>query len=206
MTATEERPLIRQVFLLPNIVTIIRLACIPWFVYLLFGAEDRLAAAVLLAVLGATDWLDGQLARRLNQVSTLGKVLDPTADRLLLVVGIGSILIDGSVPVWIGVLALLREALVGIMALIIAALGARRIDVTWIGKTGTLLTMVAFPLFLAGNSQASWADQALVLGWLVAIPGLITSYAAAAAYVPIALTALKQGRAERAASRGAEES
>lgn len=204
MTATEERTLVRQIFLPPNLVTIVRLASIPLFVYILFVVEDRLAAAWLLAALGVTDWLDGQLARRLNQVSPLGKVLDPTADRLLLVVGIGALLIDGSVPVWVGVLALGREVLVGLVALTLAALGARRIDVTWAGKTGTLLTMIAFPLFLAGNSQASWADQGLVAAWIVVIPGLITSYVAAARYVPIALDALKQGRAERSASQGTE--
>ena len=70
----------------------------PLFLWLLFGRDNRLAAAWLLAVLGATDWVDGYIARRFNQVSTLGKVLDPTADRLLLAVGVISILVYGSVP------------------------------------------------------------------------------------------------------------
>lgn len=197
MDISKERTLLQQAFLLPNLVTMVRLGCIPWFAHLLLVQDNRYAAAWVLAALGATDWVDGQLARRLNQVSTIGKVLDPTADRLLLIVGIGAILIDGSVPLAIGVLALSREALVGLAALVIASLGGRRIDVTWIGKTGTLLTMVAFPFFLVGNSRAGWADAAQWAGWLFVIPGLITSYISAAGYVPIALEALHDGRETR---------
>src|SRR3954469_2998454 len=83
-------------FTVPNAVTLIRLACLPLFVYLLFGRDDRSSAAWLLAAIGVTDWLDGYLARRLHQVSTFGKVLDPTADRLVFLVGAVSLLIDGS--------------------------------------------------------------------------------------------------------------
>ena len=79
----------------------------------------------------------------------MGKVLDPVADRLLFLVGAGGILIDGSVPTWFAVVVLVREALVGGATLILAALGARRIDVTWFGKAGTFFLMMAFPLFLA---------------------------------------------------------
>src|SRR5690242_3941096 len=84
----------------PNAITVVRLLCLPLFVWLLFGREHRAAAAWLLGGLGATDWVDGFLARRWHQVSELGKVLDPTADRLLFIVGVGSIIIDGSAPLW----------------------------------------------------------------------------------------------------------
>ena len=102
-----------QVLTLPNLITLARLACLPVFLWLLFGKEDRAAAAALLAVLGITDWVDGYLARRLGQVSELGKILDPVADRLLFIVGAGGILIDGSVPTWFAVIVLVRETLVG---------------------------------------------------------------------------------------------
>ena len=75
--------------------------------------DDRASAAWLLGVLGATDWVDGYVARHLNQVSELGKVLDPIADRLLFIVCVGGILIDGSVPTWFGVAVLAREVVVG---------------------------------------------------------------------------------------------
>jgi cardiolipin synthase (CMP-forming) len=189
-----------RVLTLPNVITLVRLACLPVFLWLLFGAEDRAAAAWLLAALGATDWVDGYLARHMHQVSELGKVLDPVADRLLFVVGAGGILIDGSVPTWFAVIVLVRETLVGGATLLLAALGARRIDVTWFGKAGTFGLMMAFPLFLASHSDLSWADTAGVLAWLTGIPGLVLSLYAAVLYVPLARRALAEGRAERGAA------
>jgi cardiolipin synthase (CMP-forming) len=185
----------RQVLTLPNLVTFARLACLPVFLWLLFGKEDRAAAAALLALLGITDWVDGYLARHLGQVSELGKVLDPVADRLLFLVGAGGILIDGSVPAWFAVIVLVRETLVGGATLVLAALGARRIDVTWFGKAGTFGLMIAFPLFLASHSDLSWADTAGVLAWIAGIPGLALSLYAAVLYIPIARRALREGRA-----------
>jgi cardiolipin synthase len=185
----------RQVLTLPNLITLARLACLPVFLWLLFGKEDRAAAAALLALLGITDWVDGYLARHLGQVSELGKVLDPVADRLLFLVGAGGILIDGSVPAWFAVIVLVRETLVGGATLVLAALGARRIDVTWFGKAGTFGLMIAFPLFLASHSDLSWADTAGVMAWIAGIPGLVLSLYAAALYIPIARCALREGRA-----------
>jgi cardiolipin synthase len=187
---------------LPNVVTLVRLGCLPLFLWLLFGLEDRAAAAWLLAGLGITDWVDGYLARHLHQVSALGKVLDPVADRLLFVVGGGAILIDGSVPTWFAVVVLVREAVVGATTIALAAMGARRIDVTWSGKAGTFALMVAFPLFLAHNSDLSWADTAGWLAWLAGLPGLVLSLTAAALYVPLARRALAEGRGARPGTAG----
>jgi cardiolipin synthase len=183
-----------RVLTLPNVITLVRLSCLPLFLYLLFGRENRAAAAWLLAALGATDWVDGYAARHLGQVSTLGKVLDPVADRLLFFVGAGGILLDGSVPTWFAVVVLVRETLVGGATIVLAALGARRIDVTWYGKAGTFGLMVAFPLFLASHSTLGWADTAEVLAWLAGIPGLALSLYAAVLYVPMARRALREGR------------
>jgi cardiolipin synthase (CMP-forming) len=185
----------RQVLTLPNLITLARLACLPLFLWLLFAREDRAAAAALLALLGISDWVDGYLARHLGQVSDLGKILDPVADRLLFLVGAGGILIDGSVPTWFAVIVLVRETLVGGATLVLAALGARRIDVTWFGKAGTFGLMIAFPLFLASHSDLSWADTAGVLAWIAGIPALVLSLYAAVLYVPIARRALREGRA-----------
>jgi cardiolipin synthase len=184
---------------LPNVITLVRLACLPLFLWLLFGAEDRAAAAWLLAALGATDWVDGYLARHMHQVSDVGKVLDPVADRLLFFVGAGGILIDGSVPTWFAVVVLVRETLVGGATLILAAMGAKRIDVTWYGKAGTFFLMMAFPLFLASHSDVAWADAAGVLAWLTGIPGLVLSLYAAVLYVPLARRALAEGRRDSSA-------
>jgi cardiolipin synthase len=183
-----------RVLTIPNVISVVRLLCMPVFVYLLFGRDNRAAAASLLAALGCTDWIDGYIARRWNQVSALGKVLDPVADRLLFFVGVGAILIDGSVPVWVAVLVLGREALVAGATLALAAAGARRIDVTWFGKAGTFGLMVAFPLFLAAESTLGWRDTAAVLAWVAAIPALVFSYISLVMYVPIGRRALREGR------------
>src|SRR5205085_4163358 len=135
----------------PNVISLVRLACVPVFLWLLFGRDDRAAAALLLAALGATDWVDGYIARHFNQVSTVGKVLDPTADRVLLAVAVVALLIDGALPPVMAWLVLVREILVSVGVVALAAAGARRIDVQWAGKAGTLALMVALPLFLLGH-------------------------------------------------------
>jgi cardiolipin synthase len=184
-----------RILTVPNVITFTRLALLPVFLWLLFAQDDRAKAAALLAVLGATDFLDGYIARHFNQVSDLGKLLDPVADRLLFFVGVGGILIDGSVPVWFAVAVLIREALVAGATISLAALGATRIDVTWVGKAGTFCLMIAFPLFLASESTVGWADAAETLAWLIGIPGLALSWYSAALYVPLARRALAEGRA-----------
>ena len=174
----------------PNLLSVGRLACIPVFLWLLFGRDNRFGAALLLAVLGLTDWVDGTIARRFNQVSELGKILDPTADRLLLGVAIVAILVDGSVPAPIAWLAIAREVLVGGGTVVLALLGGRRIDVSRAGKMGTFALMVAFPLFLLGGGEGIPA----LIAWPIAVVGLVLAWYAAAKYVPEGRRALREGR------------
>jgi len=188
-----------RVLTVPNLITVVRLACLPVFLWLLFGEDNRHAAAWLLGGLGATDFLDGWIARRYHQISDIGKVLDPVADRLLFFVGVVAIMIDGSAPLWICVLTLAREGLVSLVVLVLAALGAKRIDVTWFGKAGALLLMFAFPFFLVSESGVFWADAAHVMGYVAGLPGLALSYYSAFLYVPLSREALREGRAGRAA-------
>lgn len=185
-------------FTVPNLISFGRLCCLPWFVWLVFGAGDRWGAALLLGVLGATDWVDGFIARRFNQVSELGKILDPTADRLLLLVALVALIVDGSLPLWIAVLALVREGGVAVAALVLAAAGARKIEVTWWGKTGTFLMMFAIPSFLAGASDIAAAGVFGVLAWVFVATGLPIHYWSAFGYVPQAIVAVREGRAGRA--------
>ena len=192
----EGEPGADRILTIPNLITLVRLSMLPVFLWLLFSKEDRSSAAWLLAALGATDFLDGYIARHFNQVSNLGKILDPVADRLLFFVGAGAILIDGSVPTWFAIAVLAREVLVAGATLILAAMGARRIDVTWYGKAGTFGLMIAFPLFLGANDpDVSWADTAELLAYLAGIPGLILSYYSAFLYIPLARDALREARA-----------
>ncbi len=192
-----------QILTIPNVISLIRLLCLPLFLYLLFGKDDALSAAVLLGALGATDWVDGYIARNYDQVSNLGKVLDPVADRLLFFVGIGGILVYGAVPVWFAVMVLVRELVVAITTVVLAAMGARRVDVTWFGKAGTFCLMVAFPMFLASEAAFSLAEAARVCAWGFGIPGLVLSYISWAMYLPLGLKALELGRADRAAASAA---
>jgi cardiolipin synthase len=188
-----------RIVTVPNVISLVRLACAPVFVWLL-AADELIAAAVLLAVLGASDWVDGWIARRFDQGSDLGKILDPVADRILLLVAAVALLVQGSVPVVVGVLVLARELLVSVAVLALAAAGARRIDVQWVGKAGTLALMVAFPLFLWADAiHGDAQDVVLAAAWFMAISGLALSYYAAFTYVPIARDALRDGRAAHAA-------
>jgi cardiolipin synthase (CMP-forming) len=189
----------RGLFTVPNLITVVRLACVPVFLWLLIGREARLEAALLLGFLGATDWVDGYLARRFRQVSEIGKILDPTADRIMLLVAVVAIAADGSVEWWFAGLTLAREAVVSAIAVVLGILGARRIDVTWWGKAGTFLLMVSFPLFLMSSADWGLATAASWFAWACGIPGLAIAYYAAWGYVPVARVALAEGRAARRA-------
>ena len=184
-----------RILTIPNIITVVRLCFLPVFLWLLFAQDDRAAAAWLLAALGTTDFFDGYIARHFDQISELGKVLDPVADRLLFFVGIGGILVDGSVPVWFAVAVLVREVGIAVATLVLVAMGAARIDVTWFGKAGAFGLMMAFPLFLASHSDLSWAGSADTFAWLTGLPALAFSYYSVVLYVPLAREALRQGRA-----------
>ena len=186
-----------RIFTVPNVITLVRLLCIPLFLWLLFGAHRQTAAAILLAVLGATDWIDGFVARRYGQVSTFGKVLDPTADRILVGTAVISILIYGAVPLWFGIATIAREVLVSAMVLLLAAMGAARIDVLWVGKAGTFGLMFAYPTFLLGDGTASWQEPIRVIAWVTGLVGLALAWWAAGSYIAPARAALRQGRAAR---------
>jgi cardiolipin synthase (CMP-forming) len=182
-----------RILTIPNVITVVRLLCVPIFLWLLFDQHKRAEAAVLLGALGATDFADGYVARHFHQISTVGKVLDPLADRILLMVGASAILVDGSVPPFIAWAALVREVLVAGAFLVLAALGARRIDVQWAGKAGTFGLMFAFPFFLMGHDQGfSLHSTAEFLAWCCAVPGLVLGWYAAITYVPLARRALHE--------------
>jgi cardiolipin synthase (CMP-forming) len=186
-----------RILTVPNVVTMVRLLCIPLFLWLLFGAHRQIAAAVLLAVLGATDWVDGYVARRYGQVSTLGKVLDPTADRLLVGTAVIAIMIYGAVPLWFGLATIVREVLVSGMVILLAAMGAARIDVLWVGKAGTFGLMFAYPTFLLGYGSAGWQEPIRVIAWVTGLIGLALAWWAAGSYIAPARRALREGRAAR---------
>jgi cardiolipin synthase len=194
----------RRIFTIPNLISLVRLLCVPLFLGLVWS-DDQGAAAVLLAVLGASDWVDGWIARHFDQASELGKILDPTADRVLLLAGAGVLLTLG-LPTAVNVLLLVvlaREVLIAGATVTLALAGARRIDVLWAGKAGTLALMFALPMFLLADTYESVETLFSVVGWGFAIAGVGLGYFAALHYVPAARAALREGRAARDGS-GAE--
>jgi cardiolipin synthase (CMP-forming) len=190
---------------IPNAFTLVRLLLLPVFLYVLFELENRAAAAWMLGALGATDWIDGYLARRLNQVSEFGKIFDPTVDRLLFLVATTAIIIDGSIPLWFALAVLAREIVVGLMMAIATVMFKMpRIDVTYWGKLATFLLMFSVPGFLMANSDIRGADWFEVAAWALGIPGLILSYWTAIAYIPQVRQAVAAGASVRSSSVSAD--
>ena len=189
-----------RVLTVPNLLSFGRLLCVPWFLWLLFAQDERVGAAVLLAVLGATDWVDGYIARRFDQVSEFGKVLDPTADRILLGVAAVAIWIDGGIPGIVFWPVVIREILISIAVVALAAMGARRLDVLWVGKAGAFGLMFAFPFFLLAHAVDDSRELWRFLAWGCAIPGVAFSYYAAYEYARLVPSALSEKRAASAAA------
>ncbi len=183
-----------RVLTVPNLITLVRLLCIPAFLWLLFGAHRQTASAFLLGALGATDWVDGFVARRYHQVSTLGKVIDPLADRVLVITSVIAITVYGAVPAWFGAATLAREVLVSGAVILLASLGAARVDVIWVGKAGTFALMFAYPAFLLSEGTAGWQVPFRAFAWFAGIGGLALAWIAAFSYVPVARRALAAGR------------
>ncbi len=191
------RPAEQRILTVPNLISVARLACVPLFLWLLLARDDEIAAALLLGLLGATDWVDGWIARHFDQGSEIGKVLDPTADRILLLCAGVALLINGSLPLWVGVVVLARELVISVAVLVLAAAGARRMDVRWAGKAGTLALMFALPGFLLADAVSEIRTPLLVVTWVFTIGGLVLSYYAAIAYIPQARAALREARTSR---------
>ena len=194
---TSGDPDLDRVLTWPNAVTAVRLALIPVYVWLLFSTSHQLAAGLLLGALGITDWIDGYLARRLHQVTTLGKILDPVADRALVFTAVITVALYGAVPWWFAIATLAREVVVTLAVLLLAWLGAARIDVVWLGKAGTFGLMTAYPWLLMAHGPATWQHVLYDVAWPVGWIGLLLAWSAAVAYVRPARTALTSGRAGR---------
>lgn len=187
-----------RVLTVPNAITVLRLAMLPVYLVMLVSDDNRVGAAILLAVLGATDFVDGYIARHFNQASNLGRLLDPIADRLLFFVGVGGIIYVNGAPRWFCIAVLSREIVVAAVTVTLTLIGIKPVDVTWYGKAGTFGLMFAFPLFLGGSSTAAVAPLAQALAWVAAIPGLVLSYYAAFLYIPVWREALAEHRLQQA--------
>ena len=154
-----------RILTIPNAISVARLAGVPVFLWLVLGlrspAGDWWAVGLLIAS-GASDWLDGKIARALNQQSRLGQVLDPSADRLYIVATVVALAVRAIIPWWlVGILAA-REVLMAAVLGVLRRHGWAALQVSFVGKTATLCLLYAFPLLFLGSHVAGYAETARV--------------------------------------------
>jgi len=161
-----------RVLTVPNLISMVRLAGVPVFLWLVLVPEADGWALLLLAVSGVTDYLDGYLARRLDQASALGQILDPVADRLYIlavVVGLG---LRDIIPWWFVIILPLRDLLLWGLVPFLRTRGYSALPVHFLGKAATFNLLYAFPLLLLGDGDGVIPTLADVFGWAFAIWGI----------------------------------
>jgi len=176
----------RQVLTIPNLISFARLAGVPVFIWLVLGvrtqAGDWWAVGLLIAA-GASDWLDGKLARALNQQSELGQLLDPAADRLYIVATVIALAVRAIIGWWLVILLAARELVMAVTLLVLRRHGYPALAVSFAGKTATLCLLYAFPLLFLGTHPASYASVARIVGWGFVIWGSALYWCAAVLYM-----------------------
>ena len=161
-----------RIFTSPNIISFIRLLGVGVFWWVLLVEDNVAAAAWFVFIIGWTDWIDGYLARRLNQVTKLGKALDPIADRLMIASAVVGGLIAGVLPAWIGWPLILREIYMGVVTLRLWSKGAPTLEVRYLGKVATFGLYGAVPAFYLAAADVAPAFFTPV-GWLFGLPSVI---------------------------------
>jgi cardiolipin synthase len=176
-----------RVLTIPNGVSAARLAGVPVFLWLVLGPRTAAAdywAVALLIVAGLSDWLDGKLARALNQSSRLGQVLDPAADRLYIAATIVALAVRGIIPWWLVAVLAVRELTVGVaLATLKQKTGLSTLQVSLVGKAATLCLLYAFPLLFLGDHPGWGGTLARVIGWAFAVWGAALYWWAAMLYL-----------------------
>ena len=168
----EETTRVHQVWTLPNVLSMLRLAGVPVFLWLVLGPEADGWALVLLMVSGITDFADGWLARRLDQTTVLGQLLDPIADRLYILAVVVGLAMRDIIPWWVAILLPLRDLLLWGLVPLLRTRGYSALPVHFLGKAATFNLLYAFPLLLLGDGDGVVADLAQVFGWAFAFWGI----------------------------------
>jgi cardiolipin synthase len=179
---TETMPASSAVLTVPNLLSLARIVSIPVFCWLAANARTRLWGIFLFAVIVSTDWVDGYIARKTDQVSELGRILDPVADRLAIAAGLLTFAVSGIFPFWAALLILVRD-----LAVLLGGAGLLwgrnvRIEVRWIGKIATASLMAAITWIAWGNAGGPFGEVLLVGGWLAFVVGIVEYYVAAGLY------------------------
>jgi cardiolipin synthase (CMP-forming) len=161
-----------RVWTVPNLLSMARLAGVPVFLWLVLGPEADAWALALLMLSGVTDYLDGYLARRLDQRSTLGEILDPVADRLYILAVVVGLALRDIVPWWVALILPLRDLFLWGLVPFLRTRGYSSLPVHFLGKAATFNLLYAFPLLLLGDGEGVLATLANVFGWAFAWWGI----------------------------------
>jgi cardiolipin synthase (CMP-forming) len=186
-----------RVLTIPNLISFARLLGVPVFIWLVLGVNTSTGdwwAVGLLVAAGASDWLDGKIARALNQQSRLGQLLDPAADRLYIVATIIALAVRSIIPWWlVGVLAA-RELVMAAVLAVLRRRGWAALQVSFAGKGATLCLLYAFPLLFLGSHHASYAEVTRIIGWIFVFWGSALYWWAAGLYIAQARQLLAETR------------
>lgn len=161
-----------RVWTIPNLLSALRLAGVPVFLWLVLGPEEDGWALALLMVSGFTDFLDGWLARKLDQQSVVGQLLDPVADRLYILAVVVGLALRDVIPWWMAISLPLRDALMWGLVPLLRTRGYSALPVHFLGKAATFNLLYAFPLLLLGDGEGTLALLARVFGWAFAFWGI----------------------------------
>lgn len=167
---------------IPNLLSLLRLLLVPVFLWLLL-ADYLVWALVVLAAAGASDWLDGVIARKFNQITELGKVLDPAADRLYIFATLIGLTISGNIPLWLAVVIIARDVMLLLVYPLLATHGYGPLPVHFLGKAGTFALLYALPLLLMADIWPQANFIVLPLAWAFAYWGIAMYWIAGFIYV-----------------------
>ena len=157
---------------IPNALSILRLLGVPIFIYFALVTEEDGLAILVLAIAGATDYLDGKLARAWNQTSAFGALLDPAADRIYIFATLIILYVRDAISLWVLVILIFRDAVLAILTILMKMRGLKLFEVTYLGKAATFNLLYAFPFLLLAQTDGIWGSIAFVLGWSFAIWGI----------------------------------
>lgn len=180
---------------IPNMLSILRLLLVPVFLFLLVS-DEFLWALVVLAFASFTDWLDGQIARRFNQETSLGKILDPSADRLFIFATLIGLTLNGNIPAWFAIVIVLRDVLLLFGLPTLRKLGYRSLPVHFLGKAGTFALLYALPLLLMSDIWPAAEFIVLPLSWAFAWWGIALYWISGFIYLHQLRNLISQARAK----------
>ena len=185
-----------RVLTIPNALSAARLVGVPIFLWLVLNEYDA-AAVLVLMVSGFTDWLDGKIARRWNQMSRLGQLLDPAADRLYILATLVGLTVRDVVPLWLTVALVGRDVLLSFTLPILRRHGYGPLPVHFLGKAATFNLLAGFPLLLLGEGDSLVSQVAHAFGWAFAIWGTALYWWAGVLYVVQVTQVVGQDRSGR---------